>query len=60
MGVPQETKMNPKQGSILGRSLRPEMVLQALEWSPGSEMVPMKGVPGMLPKIWNGPQEMIV
>lgn len=44
MGVPQETKMNPKQGSILGRSLRPEMVLQALEWSPGSEMVPMKGI----------------
>lgn len=44
MGVPQETKMNPKQGSILGRSLRPEMVPQALEWSPGSEMVPMKGI----------------
>lgn len=44
MGVPQETKMNPKQGSILGRSLRPETVPQALEWSPGSEMVPMKGI----------------
>lgn len=44
MGGPQETKMNPKQGSILGWSSRSEMVPQGLEWSPGSKMVPMKDI----------------